>query len=273
MTAMQAGRRLRGVGLGTGLTHLMRQFESCVFRRPPGHVPPRGIVARASRSDDRLARGSSRASLADRRHPTVNSCEGGPMRSTRLIPVAVLAFAVACSDTATSPTPVGGPLFSVSPGSFGNVTTLNAAGTPSGGHIQSGGPVFCLVDADLNVFCSGAGSYQINGIGNTNATATLSATYSATVDCTNRGGKLVPVKSQLTGAPATSGSLSPDNGHLTVPQISTSTPSAADFEAAATCPNGNWTKSLAPGDPTLESFEYDLTFAGFVTAAILISAS
>ncbi len=195
------------------------------------------------------------------------------MRSTRLIPVAVLAFAAACSDTATSPTPVGGPLFSVSPGSFGNVSTLNAAGTPSGGHIQSGGPVFCLVEADLDIFCSGLGSYQINGIGNTNATATLSATYEATVDCTNRGGKLVPVKSQATSAPASTGTLQPDNGHLTVPQLSTQTPDDAAFEAAATCPNGNWTKSVAPGDPTLVSFEYDLTFVGFVTPAIFISAS
>src|SRR3989442_12601963 len=84
------------------------------------------------------------------------------MRSKHLIPIAVLAFAAACSDTATSPTSVGRPLFSVSPGTFGNVTTLNAGGTPSGGHIQSGGPVFCVVASDLSITCSGSGSYQIN---------------------------------------------------------------------------------------------------------------
>ena len=197
------------------------------------------------------------------------------MRANRLIPIAVLAFAVACSDTATSPTltSVGGPLSSLEPGTFGNVTTLNAAGTPSGGHIQSGGPVFCTVSETLVVTCAGGGPYEIAGIGNSNATGTLSATYEATVDCTNKGGKLVPVKSQVTGALASTGSLSPKNGRLEVPQISSQTPTEAQFFASATCPNGIWTKSLAPGDPELVSFTYTLTFVGFTTPAISISAS
>lgn len=195
------------------------------------------------------------------------------MRYARLIPMAVFGLAAACSDTATSPTSAGGPLFALSPGNFGNVTTLNAGGSPNGGHIQTGGPVFCLVDAFLNVFCSGDGDYEIAGIGNTNAVATLDVSYSATVDCTNKGGKLVPVKSSLQSAPITTGELSPTNGRLTVPQLSSSIPADQDFLDAATCPNGNWTKTLAPGDPTLESFEYDVTFVGFGTAAILISAS
>jgi hypothetical protein len=197
------------------------------------------------------------------------------MRANRLIPIAVLAFAVACSDTATSPTsltPVVG-LSAVEAGTYGNVTTLNAGGTPSGGHIQTGSPVRCVVGTNLVVTCDDSGAYEISGIGNTNAQATLSATYEATVDCTNRGGNLVPVKSQATSAPATTGQLEPKNGRLTVPQLSTSTPSAADFFAQATCPNGNWTKSLAPGAPTLVSFTYTLTFVGFATPAISISAS
>jgi len=197
------------------------------------------------------------------------------MRLIRFIPVAVLAiaFTVACSDTATSPTSVGEPLLAVSPGIFGNVTTLNAGGTPSGGHIQTGSPVRCVVELDLDVTCDDSGDYEIAGIGNTNAVATLDVSYSAIVDCTNKGGKLVPVKSTLQSAPITTGELSPDNGRLTVPQLSTSIPADQAFLDAATCPNGNWSKSLAPGDPTLESFEYDLTFVGFVTAAIFISAS
>ena len=196
------------------------------------------------------------------------------MRPTRLIPVAVLALAVAaCSDTTTSPTSVGGPLFAVSPGTFGNVTTLNAGGTPSGGHIQSGGPINCVVGSDLSVTCSGSGSYQINGIGNTNGNASLSATYSATVDCTNKGGNLVEVKSQTTGAPASTGTLRAKNGSITVPQISAGTPTDADFFAQATCPNGNWRKSLAGGSATLESFTYTLTFVGFSTPAVSIAGS
>jgi hypothetical protein len=193
------------------------------------------------------------------------------MTANRLIPVAVLAFAVACSDTGTSPTSVAEPLFSVSPGIFGNVTTLNAGGTPSGGHIQTGSPVRCVVELDLSVTCDDSGDYEIAGIGNTNGVATLSVVYSATVDCTNHGGKLVPVKSQITDAGTSTGNLSPENGRLTVPQLSSSIPSDQDFKDAATCPNGNWTKSLAPGDPALESFSYDLTFVGFGTAAIFIS--
>ena len=194
------------------------------------------------------------------------------MRSIHLIPLAVLAFAAACSDTATSPTSVGGPLFAVSPGDVGNVTTLNAAGTASGAHIQSGAPIFCTVASDLSVTCSGPGDYQINGVGNTNATASLDATYEATVDCTNKGGNLVEVKSQAAGAGATDLTLKSKNGHLTVTQITASRPTDAAFTAAATCPNGNWRKSLAPGDPTLVSFTYTLTFAGFSTPAISISA-
>jgi hypothetical protein len=195
------------------------------------------------------------------------------MRSTVLIPVAVLAFAAACSDTATSPTPAGGPLFLVSAGTYGNVTTLNAGGTPSGGHIQSGGPVRCVVGLNLSVTCDDSGAYDIAGIGGANATATLNATYEATVDCTNNGGKLVPVKSQATSAPATTGALEPKNGRLTVPQLSTQAPTDAAFFASATCPNGNWSKSLAGGSATLVSFTYTLTFVGFTTPAISIAAS
>jgi hypothetical protein len=194
------------------------------------------------------------------------------MKSTNFIPIAVLAFAVACSDSATSPTSVGGPVLAISPGSFGNVTTLNAAGAPGGGHIQTGGPVFCLVNAALVVTCAGGGAYEISGIGNTNGNATLSATYSATVDCTNKGGNLVEVKSQPQTAPASTGSLRAKNGRLTVPQLSSSAPSQQQFFAAATCPNGNWTKSLAD-DPVLESFTYTLTFVGFSTPAISIAGS
>jgi hypothetical protein len=122
------------------------------------------------------------------------------------------------------------------------------------------------------VTCDNA-PYEIAGIGNTNATATISVTYEATVDCTNNGGKLVPVKSQLTDASASTGLLSPDNGRLTVPVLSSTAPTASQFLAQAVCPNGNWTKSLASGDPELVSFTYTLTFVGFTTPAITISAS
>ena len=133
------------------------------------------------------------------------------------------------------------------------------------------GTVFCLVGGSLVVTCSTA-DYKINGIGNTNATANLAAVYEATVDCTNKGGNLVEVKSQATGAGDTDVTFKSKNGSLTVTPISAQTPTDAAFEAAATCPNGNWRKSVAPGDPTLVSFTYTLTFAGFSTPTVTISA-
>ena len=194
------------------------------------------------------------------------------MKRALFIPAAALSLLAACSDSPTSPTSVdvGGPLSAVGAGTFAG--TLNTTNTPGGGHLQSG-TINCVVSVSLSITCSGSGAYQINGIGNVNATATLSASYSATVDCTNKGGKLVPVKSQVTGAPVSSGSLQPDNGKITVPQLTATIPSSADFVAGATCPNGNWTKSLAPGDPTLVSFSYTLFFAGFSSPAVSIAQS
>jgi len=48
-------------------------------------------------------------------------------------------------------------------------------------------------------------------------------------------------------------------------------PSDAQFEAAATCPNGNWTKSVQGGSITLSSFTYTLHFAGFTGDFITIT--
>jgi hypothetical protein len=148
-------------------------------------------------------------------------------------------------------------------------TTINPANAPTGTHLQSG-TIGCTVNSStLLVTCS---SFQLNGVGNSNATGSLAATYSATVDCTNNGGKLVPVKSTSHSSPTSTGSLSPKNGSLIVPQLTSGpVPTAAQFEAAATCPNGNWTKSVEGGTITLSSFTYSLTFAGFTGAYITIT--
>ena len=149
---------------------------------------------------------------------------------------------------------------------FGAIS-FNASAAPNGTHVQSGTPS-CSVSGNT-VNCS---SYELAGVGNANATATLSATFTATVDCTNNGGKLVPVKSTVQTAPSTTGELEPKNGRLAVPALTgPGAPSAASFLAAATCPNGNWTKSLAGGSPTLVSWTYTLTFTGFSGAYITIT--
>jgi hypothetical protein len=100
----------------------------------------------------------------------------------------------------------------------------------------------------------------------------LTATYTATVQCRNHGGQIVEVKSQVTTAPTSTGKLEPKNGRLTVPQLTSGpVPTAAQFEARATCPNGNWTKELLGGTITLSSFTYTLHFAGFTGDYIKIT--
>jgi hypothetical protein len=110
------------------------------------------------------------------------------------------------------------------------------------------------------------------GVGNANAVGTLSTNYTATVQCRNHGGQIVEVKSQVTTVPATTGNLAPKNGRLTVTALSSSpVPTAAQFEAQATCPNGNWTKELLGGTITLSSFTYTLHFVGFTSNYITIT--
>ncbi|SAL43482.1 hypothetical protein [Caballeronia concitans] len=136
-----------------------------------------------------------------------------------------------------------------------------ASNGPSGAHYANGSaePV-CTVDpATRDVSCTGT---TIGGVGHTNAVATLSATYSATVQCRNHGGQIVNVKTQ-TVASSSSGQLTPSrNGQLIVPSLSTTAPTTQELVAMATCPNGNWTKELL-GGATLTSFTYTLVFKGF----------
>jgi hypothetical protein len=138
-------------------------------------------------------------------------------------------------------------------------TTFNAAAAPQGTHVQTGTPSCSITNGVVT--CS---SYELAGVGNTNATATLSATYSATVQCRNHGGQIVEVKSTTQTAPRSTGQLSPKNGKLTVPSLSSGpVPSDADFERNATCPNGNWTKETQESSIALTGFTYTLHFTGF----------
>jgi hypothetical protein len=191
------------------------------------------------------------------------------MRSVHFIPIAVLAFAVACSDDATSPTSLtsaAGPLaLQVAPGTYPG--TLNEANTPGGGHLQTG-TIFCTVDEDdLSVTCS---SYELAGVGNTNVDVHLDAVYSATVLCNNpaggknRNNEIEPhtttfAASEDFNVPSTK------NGRLRIPGTSVS-PGGTDEDL---CPNGNWETLLT--DLTLESFTYSLTFPGEAGPALLIT--
>ena len=149
-----------------------------------------------------------------------------------------------------------------------STTTFNAANAPTGTHVQSGSPT-CSVGSNNLVTCS---TYQLAGVGNANATGSLDATYTATVQCRNHGGQIVEVKSQVKAATTNTGSLSPKNGRLAVPSLQSGpVPTDAAFEANATCPNGNWTKETLDSTITLSSFTYTLMFTGFAGPYITIT--
>ena len=157
---------------------------------------------------------------------------------------------------------------SASPALAAISTTINPANAPTGAHFQARSSPSCTVSG-LTVTCS---SYQIAGVGNANASAALTAHYTATVDCFNPGtNPNNPIESHQTSfsQTSTSGQLSPKNGKLTVPQLSAS-PSGG-LPAATSCPNPNWTPTIRPGSLHLTSFTYTLTFAGFTGAFITIT--
>jgi hypothetical protein len=143
---------------------------------------------------------------------------------------------------------------------------VNPANAPTGTHYKSGS-ASCSVSG-TTVTCTG---YTLAGVGNADATASLSAIYTATVVCINNGSN--PSDSQHQGSfssTVSTGSLQPKNGNLTVPSLSKSAPTAQQFLSQQTCPNPNWTPTLGSAI-TLSSFTYTLTFAGFSGPYITIT--
>jgi hypothetical protein len=171
------------------------------------------------------------------------------------IVTALLTLLMALSASAASA--------AVAPGTYGpDPGSFNPANAPGSSHLTSGSPS-CTVATNLSISCS---SYVLGGVGHTNATVSLAASYSATIDCTNHGGNLVESHTADFTASSSANVASTRNGQLTVP-----TRSASPFSAPQVCPNPNWTPSIRPGTLTLNSFTYTLTFAGFESAYITIS--
>jgi hypothetical protein len=143
-------------------------------------------------------------------------------------------------------------------------TTINPANAPSGTHLQSGA-IGCTVGQDgLTVTCT---AFELGGVGNTNANLSLSATYSATIDCRNHGGNIVE-SHETTFSATNEATLTPSrNGRLRVGARTVS----PDLDLAEPCPNPNWTPEFHPGTLTLDSFTYTLTFAGFTDPYITIT--
>jgi len=153
----------------------------------------------------------------------------------------------------------------VSPGTYGpNAGSFNPANAPGSSHLTSGSPS-CTVNADLSISCS---AYVLGGVGHTNADVSLTANYSATIDCTNHGGSLVESHTSTFADHSDATVASTKNGQLSVPAQSVS-----GFSAPQVCPNPNWTPSIRGGVVTLESFTYTLTFRGFSSPYITITAT
>src|SRR6266480_671037 len=153
----------------------------------------------------------------------------------------------------------------VAPGTYTPTAgSFNGANAPGSSHLTSGSPS-CTVNADRSIDCS---AYVLGGVGHTNATVDLAASYSATIDCTNHGGNLVESHTSNFSADSTATVASTRNGQLRV-----SAQSVSPFSAPQVCPNPNWTPSIRGGTVTLNSFTYTLTFADFSSPYITITAT
>jgi hypothetical protein len=185
------------------------------------------------------------------------------MKRLALLPLIVLTLA-ACSDTTTT-SPLSVPRSLPGPQSLLTIEPTNA---PQGTHFQTG-TASCQFDSILlKVICA---AYELGGVGNTNATADLALTFTATINCTNRGGELVEVHSQDASATVSSGTLRSKNGRLDVTELIGIAPTNPDVLKQADCPNHNWTPSVQAGSLTLTGFTYTLTFAGFSDPFITIT--
>ena len=167
-------------------------------------------------------------------------------------PIRLLALATVVAAAAAFPAVAGAS----------QSTTTTPANAPSGTHYKSGGPATCTVSGNT-VTCGGTpstSSYTLAGVGNADVKAVLSATYSATVVCTNPGGNLSDSQHQGTFSSSTSsGVVKSKNGNVTVPSLSSTAPTESQFLAQQTCPNPNWTPSIQ-GGISLSSFTYTVTF-------------
>jgi hypothetical protein len=156
----------------------------------------------------------------------------------------------------------------VVPGTYDS--TLDFTQVKSGAHFDnasgSTAPV-CVVSADFSITCgdgtSGTLSYQIDGVGHTNATLVFTADYEASFTCTNGGRQLVEAQAQAAAAAGTPLKIpSNKNGSITVPSASISAPvHVGDTGSGQPCPNRNWTWEIT--SVTLLDYNYTLTFDGF----------
>jgi len=182
------------------------------------------------------------------------------MRRIALLPLIGVALAACNSDSTTRPNPTNlrGPQLQTS--------TIDPVNAPSGTHLQTG-TIGCTPPpgSGLTVTCS---SFELAGVGHTNAAVSLVAHYTADVECSNKGvnpQNSVEAQGQSFTASDNFVATSSKNGRLTVRSASAS-PGGLDQNP---CPNGNWTATLT--NLTLVSYTYSVTFDGFTRPYILIA--
>ena len=143
----------------------------------------------------------------------------------------------------------------------------NFANAPQGAHYARGSAEPVCTVSGSTVTCTAT---AIEGVGNTNATVTLSVTSTISGVCHNPGvnRKVVEPFSRSITESTSSDITSTRNGRLLVPAQSTTGTSTEEFLATFTCPNPRWTPEVTSN---VTSFEYTLTFAGFSAPAISIS--
>ena len=167
--------------------------------------------------------------------------------------MASMALAVITTNTPIGPTP----------------DSFLSANAPGSSHLVSGsGTPGCVVNTNLSIDCS---SFVLGGVGHTNADVKLVASYMATIDCFNPGtNPQNPIESHTTTiTPSSQATVtSTKNGQLNVP-----TQSVSPFTVPQVCPNPNWTPVIREGSLVLKSFKYTLTFAGFTSPYITITAT
>jgi hypothetical protein len=146
----------------------------------------------------------------------------------------------------------------VAPGTYTpDAGSFDSANAPGSSHLRSG-TVQCVVTVDLDVNCD---AYVLGGVGNTNAVVSLTASYTAIIDCNNPGNnRNNPIESHTADFEAADSETVPStrNGQLRVPAQSVSA-----FDAPQVCPNDRWVPEIRDGTLELVSFTYTLTFAGF----------
>jgi hypothetical protein len=149
------------------------------------------------------------------------------------------------------------------------VVTIDLDNAPSGTHFANRSPQpNCTVDDDLSVDCN---AYVLGGVGNTNAFVSLTASYSAIVDCFNPGAnRNNPIEShETTFDDSDAETLTPSrNGQL---RVTSSSVSPETGLSDASCPNPNWDPEIRDGTLKLVSFTYTLTFAGFTSPYITVT--